>query len=1534
MAKLFKLLLAAVAASLAVACSTQELDGVNERLNDLESRVSALEKLCKEMNSNISSLQGIVTAMQSGDYITSVTPITSGDKTIGYTITFAKGQPITIYHGEDGADGKDGANGKDGKDGKDGANGQDGKDGADGHTPVIGVKQDTDGIWYWTLDGQWLLDDNGQKFKAVGIDGKDGADGKDGQNGKDGENGKDGQDGTPGKDGENGKDGQDGADGKDGITPQLKIEDGYWYISYDNGVTWTKLDKAVGADGKDGKDGKDGAIGLTGDSMFTSIDTSDPDYVVFTLLDGTTIKIPTWYAFEQLRTMVNQMNSNIEALQTIVYALQNNDYISSILPIVENGKEVGYVINFTKSGSVTIYHGKDGANGADGKDGKDGTNGQDGADGHTPVIGVKQDTDGIWYWTLDGQWLLDDNGQKVKAVGVDGKDGKDGKDGSSSQDGTDGQDGENGKDGITPQLKIEDGYWYVSMDNGVTWTQLGKATGADGKDGVDGVNGQDGKDGVDGKDGDSMFQSVTVTDTEVTFVTSDGQTFVVKRAAALSIEFDSADLVVMSTNATRDIHYTITSGVDNITIEALSSADIKVKVNKADAKTGTLTVKTGATIDEYSKVVVLVNNGSQAIMRTLNFEEEAIEVEENTTKEVSDEGGEVTLEFFSNVHCHAVIPEEAQSWISIAPETKGMEKQNIELIVQPNMGLNRSATINVIGDDDASNIVLSYTITQEVGGVWKEGTIPPDNEIWYATSDNVILDLEGASSNNSKPFDVNVISHTYTNGKGIIVCDGPIKRINDHVFCYSLSFGSRYITNLFLPNSVEELGTGALQNIGIRELMLPDNLRFVGSYALNNPTLERFYGKNTSEDGRCVIIEDGYMPDFGDTRTPVHNYMAAFAPAGITEYTIPSEVEILGFYALAWCPNLKVIHFNEGLKQILADCFAGDTLDCSIILPTSLQNIIAPFHDCNGIKGFYGNELFHTSDGHCLLQERTTITKFVGDDVINYTIPDGITDIVSYAFDNLPSLESVTFANSLTWVGPDAFRNCPKLKALYGDKASSDHRGFINGTEYVSFLIRYGVTDYTIPSGIKSFGWCSFANSPDLVTITLTDEVIELGGYDFAWCDKLKKVVLSSSLTNVRGQNPFLGSSNLEEVYFRSYLPPTYSDTQFYESDCSHLTVYVPEETLSLYKSSGWYQYAPYMVGYKYDDIGEWNPDYYLSSDYSSDGAVTTLQQSSTGNGLDLVFMGDAFSDRQIADGTYANVMQKAADAFFSEEPYKSMKDRFNVYTVNVVSATEGYEHSGQALSTGHGDGTYVYGNDAKVIEYAKNAIGEERMDDAVIIVMMNEDAYAGTCFMYYPDSGDYGRGLSIAYFPTSSDTDTFNGLVSHEAGGHGFAKLADEYAYESMGAISADAISGIKAQEPYGWWKNVDFTSDPATVKWSQFLSDPRYANEGLGCFEGGLTYWTGVWRPTDASIMRYNTGGFNAPSRYAIWYRIGKLAYGESWEGSYEDFVAYDAVNRTPAAVQRRSAQRRNYVERPLPQLPPPVVVGHSWREELQKK
>ncbi|MCQ2051581.1 MAG: M64 family metallo-endopeptidase [Bacteroidaceae bacterium] len=353
------------------------------------------------------------------------------------------------------------------------------------------------------------------------------------------------------------------------------------------------------------------------------------------------------------------------------------------------------------------------------------------------------------------------------------------------------------------------------------------------------------------------------------------------------------------------------------------------------------------------------------------------------------------------------------------------------------------------------------------------------------------------------------------------------------------------------------------------------------------------------------------------------------------------------------------------------------------------------------------------------------------------------------------------------------------------------------------------------------------------------------------------------------------------------------------------------------------------------DRYYEGTPTIYSSTDYSSDGVVYKLQSASEGKGINVILMGDGFTDKQIADGTYHDIMNTMKNSFFQEEPFASSKQFFNVYEVTVVSENEYKDNGNTSLKTWLGDGTLVGGNNSRCIDYALKAIDSELMDDAIIVVAINSTAYAGTCYMYNISEGDYGKGLAVSYFPIGEDNEQIANLIHHEAGGHGFAKLGDEYAYEYMGAIPYGEMESTKQMEPYGWYKNVDFTSDPTQVKWSKFLSDERYANEGLGCFEGGLTYWSGVWRPTDYSIMRYNTGGFNAPSREAIWYRIHKLAYGEEWQYNYEDFVTYDAINRTPAAqaasrakVAKAAAARKG---KPFQPLHEPVIVKHSWRDAV---
>ena len=344
--------------------------------------------------------------------------------------------------------------------------------------------------------------------------------------------------------------------------------------------------------------------------------------------------------------------------------------------------------------------------------------------------------------------------------------------------------------------------------------------------------------------------------------------------------------------------------------------------------------------------------------------------------------------------------------------------------------------------------------------------------------------------------------------------------------------------------------------------------------------------------------------------------------------------------------------------------------------------------------------------------------------------------------------------------------------------------------------------------------------------------------------------------------------------------------------------------------------------GYGFElDYGEM----YKSTDYSKDGEVKQLQTATKGDGIDIVLMGDAYSDRLIADGTYDQTMQTAMEKFFEVEPYKSFRDHFNVYSVTAVSKNEVYTNTSETAFAGYfGGGTLVGGNDQRAFYYAQQAIGEERMDEALIVVMMNSTAYAGTCYMYNPTVGDYGDGISVSYFPVGEDTESLGQLIHHEAAGHGFSKLGDEYAYQHMGAIPESEIASARTMAEYGWWKNIDFTNDPTKVKWNHFLTDSRYTNDGLGVYEGAFTYWTGAYRPTQNSIMNTNVGGFNAPSRESIYYRIHKLAYGEDWEYDYEEFVEWDAKNRTTT----RGIPYRLDIPNNFQPTHPPVVVKSSWR------
>ncbi len=323
----------------------------------------------------------------------------------------------------------------------------------------------------------------------------------------------------------------------------------------------------------------------------------------------------------------------------------------------------------------------------------------------------------------------------------------------------------------------------------------------------------------------------------------------------------------------------------------------------------------------------------------------------------------------------------------------------------------------------------------------------------------------------------------------------------------------------------------------------------------------------------------------------------------------------------------------------------------------------------------------------------------------------------------------------------------------------------------------------------------------------------------------------------------------------------------------------------------------------------------YTSSDFSRDGEVLTLQKADVGKGINLVFLGDAFVDKDMIEGgRYETVMKESMEEFFAIEPYKTFRNRFNVYAVKAVSTNDrigdGYS---TALSCYYGSGTTVLGNDDACYAYALKVPGIKSQDNLLICTMVNSNISKGTTSM------SYMRQSSVAYTTTvGNEREAFGDVLRHEAGGHGFAFLADEYA-NIIDTAPADYVENYKSMyEQYGWFSNVDFTDDSAKIRWSAFLSDSRY-KDLVGIYEGGALYSKGVWRPTKNSVMNENLGGFNAPSRWAIYKRIMELS-GE--EASFEKFLEYDAVNRAAAASPSAKAAAKAPGRTFVPTAPPVIV------------
>ena len=782
----------------------------------------------------------------------------------------------------------------------------------------------------------------------------------------------------------------------------------------------------------------------------------------------------------KLEELCKQMNTNISSLQKIVEALQDNLSISKVEQISD-----GYIIHFSDGSTATIKNGK---------------NSED-----APIIGVKKDTDGIYYWTLDGEWLTDEKGNKVKAQGTDGKDGVDGEDGNDGVDGEDGVDGTNGKDGkdgITPQLKIENGRWMLSMDNGKTWTDIGQATGADGKDGEDGADGTDGEDGVDGKDGtNGIFKSVREDDDNVYFTLEDDSVITIPKSdnSKFAIAFDTTDIAILNGGESKTISYTITDATENTVVKAIAQDGWKVKVNATSTDKGTITITAPNPIVE-SEILVFANDGSyRTVMVFLNCMQGQINIADNSI-DATPAGGTQEIKLTTNLDYTVEIPDNAKSWLSLAPETRAMREDTIVFEVTANEGIQRYATVAL--KDEQGNI-LQTIIFRQLGmcteiHVETKGEL--ENELaGYDYANIESLKITGVLND----VDFLFIYRMMPNLKNLDIAEVNITALPTQAF-----YNSKNVEHLILPNTLITIGEEMFYQSDLRSVVIPTNVTTVGYSAF----------KRCSSLTTVTFEKESQLKTIGGD----YYYGGAFSDCtALTSIEIPASVETIGNTAFSDCSSLATVTFEKGsrLKTIGNNAYYRCTSLTSIEIPASVETIEK--------KAF-----MHCSSLATVTFEKGSQLKTIAGD--SY---DG-------AFSDCTALTSIEIPASVETIEATAFKRCSQLATVTFEKGSQLKTiggGYYSSYYHGAFSDCSSLTSIEIPASVETIEATAFSDCSQLATVTF-EKGSQLktigGGYSssyyygaFLGCSSLTSIEIPASVETIEA-TAFKRCSKLTTVTF------------------------------------------------------------------------------------------------------------------------------------------------------------------------------------------------------------------------------------------------------------------------------------------------------------------------------------------------------------------------------------------------------------------
>lgn len=710
----------------------------------------------------------------------------------------------------------------------------------------------------------------------------------------------------------------------------------------------------------------------------------------------------------------------------------------------------------------------------------------------------------------------------------------------------------------------------------------------------------------------------------------------------------------------------------------------------------------------------------------------------------------------------------------------------------------------------------------------------------------------------------------------IIIPEGTTRIAREAFYgCYSLD-GS-----LSLPSTLEYIGTFAFSNCKFScELILPNELRYIGNYAFNNGT---FYGN------LVLPHELEYIGEY-----------AFLNCADITgNLSIPQKIKNIsnGTFQSSGFDGTLTLH--DGIIAIGSTAFANTNLKGNLILPKDLTTIgISAFDGCN----FSGNLIFP--------KELVTINNnaFVGNTRISGTIefPESMSTIGANAFDGCTGIEGIVIPAGIENIRSGAFNNCFGIGSIVckGEMPARVESGAFNGVAKDNFTLE--VPESAVAQYQTAPGWNEFKR------IAAHHELV---------C----RPSTACAINTEHKQTLIVDAEGEWEVASK---PDWCELSQTSGGNKTEVTLTIK----SMAKGSG-DRTGEIVFKLKNEDYTHTCTVNQYDYEYGEDEWLT-LQKATRGNngGINIVILGDGYDAKDISSGDYLTNIKQEVEYFFGIEPYTTYRDYFNVYTAFPLSTETGVGTVNtiryNRFNTTYTGGVGLTADYDEIFNYALNAptVTQDNLKQTLIIIVPNSTDYGGITQMWEDGSAIAFCPLSTYGYPLDS-----RGVIQHEAGGHGFGKLGDEYIYHNAfidfcNCLCCGHTDEFNNAKNLGWYENLSLTGKMHEVPWSHLIFDNRYSDI-VDIFEGGFMHNRGVFRSEQSSCMNNNIPYYSTISRESIVKRIKRYA-GETY--SYEEFVAND---RRDAGTATRSSSVNGGTLNKY-QMPPKIHKGSPMKGRKSRR